>query len=118
MGLPWHLYAMALLYILAGINHFRVPKLYYKIIPPYFSNQRLLNIVSGIAEIILGIALCIPQLSKYAAWGIIILLIAIFPANIYMYQNDKAALGLPKWARILRLPLQFLLIYWAFQYTC
>ncbi len=118
MSLPWHLYAMSLLYILAGINHFRIPKLYYKIIPPYFYNQKLLNITSGVAEIILGITLCIPQLSNYAAWGIIILLIAIFPANIFMYQNDKAALGLPKWVRLLRLPLQFLLIYWAFQYTC
>ncbi len=118
MSLPWHLYAMAILYILAGINHFRVPKLYYKITPPFFSNQKLINVISGLSEIILGIGLCIPLISKYAAWGVILLLVVIFPANIYMYQNDKAALGLPKWVRALRLPLQFLLIYWAYQYTC
>ena len=118
MSLPWHLYAMALLYVLAGINHFRVPRLYYKIIPSYFSNPKLLNIISGAAEIVLGITLCIPQLSKYAAWGIIGLLIAIFPANLYMFQNDKASMGLPKWVRAIRLPIQFLLIYWAYIYTC
>ena len=118
MSLPWHLYAMALLYVLAGINHFRVPRLYYKIIPSYFSNPKLLNIISGAAEIVLGITLCIPQLSKYASWGIIALLIAIFPSNLYMFQNDNASMGLPKWVRAIRLPIQFLLIYWAYIYTC
>lgn len=117
MSLPWHLYVMALLYVVAGINHFRNPRVYLKIIPPYFSNPNLINWMSGLAEIILGICLCIPLVSQYAAWGIIALLIAIFPANLHMYKNDKASLGLPKWMRLLRLPLQLLLIYWAFQYT-
>lgn len=118
MSLPWHLYAMALLYILAGINHFRVPKIYHKIIPSYFTNPKLINLISGATEIILGLALCIPQLSKYAAWGIIVLLIAVFPANLYMFKNDNASMGLPKWVRAIRLPIQFLLIYWAYLYTC
>lgn len=117
MSLPWHLYLMALLYFVAGINHFRNPRLYQKIIPSYFPNPKLLNLISGVAEILLGIGLCIPLLSKYSAWGIIALLIAIFPANVYMLQNEKAALGLPKWVRLLRLPLQGILIYWAFIYT-
>ena len=117
MSLPWHLYLMASLYILAGFNHFRSPRVYLKIIPPYFPNPKLLNQVSGLAEIILGITLCLPQFSKDAAWGIIVLLIAIFPANIYMYQNESASLKLPKWVRLVRLPLQLLLIYWAFLYT-
>lgn len=117
MSLPWHLYGMALLYILAGINHFRVPRLYIKIIPPFFSKPKAVNALSGLAEIILGIALCIPLLTKYAAWGTIALLVAIFPANLYMYQNDKAGLGLPKWARLVRLPLQIVLILWACCYT-
>lgn len=117
MSLPWHLYLMALLYILAGINHFRNPRIYLKIIPNYFPNPKLLNLISGLAEILLGIGLCIPALSKFSAWGIVALLIAIFPANVYMLQNEKAALGLPKWIRLLRLPLQGLLIYWAFTYT-
>jgi uncharacterized membrane protein len=55
MNSPWHLYVMAFLYIIAGINHFRVPRLYQKIIPTYFPNPSLLNILSGAIEIILGI---------------------------------------------------------------
>ncbi|WP_300566025.1 MauE/DoxX family redox-associated membrane protein [Flavobacterium sp.] len=117
MDLSWHLYVMALLYILAGFNHFRKPRLYLKIIPPYFSNPKMLNYLSGLAEIVLGICLCIPFTSKYAAWGIIALLIAIFPANLYMYQNDNAGLGLSKWIRFVRLPLQIVLLFWAYLYT-
>lgn len=117
MSLPWHLYVMASLYFLAGINHFRSPRIYQKIIPPYLPNPKLINSLSGLAEIILGIGLCFPLTSQFSAWGIIALLIAIFPANLYMLQNEKAALGLPKWLRLLRLPLQGILIYWAFIYT-
>ncbi|MEO8235158.1 MAG: DoxX family protein [Flavobacterium sp.] len=117
MSLPWHLYLMALLYILAGFNHFRNPRLYIKIIPSYFSNPKLLNSLSGLAEIFLGICLCLPSISKFASWGIIALLIAIFPANLYMYQNDNVSLGLSKLLRLLRLPLQLALIFWAYLYT-
>lgn len=116
MTLPWHLYLMAFLYILAGINHFRKPGMYIKIIPPIFKNPKLLNILSGIAEIILGILLLIPATTLFAAWGIIALLIAVFPANIYMFQNKKAGFGLPKWILFVRLLLQIVLIYWASQY--
>lgn len=117
MNLPWHLYVMALLYILAGINHFRTPGMYLKIIPSYFSNPKLLNILSGVAEIILGSLLLISATSHFAAWGIIALLVAVFPANLYMYQNKKASFGLPRWVLILRMPLQLVLILWAYQYT-
>ena len=55
MQLPWHLYVMAVMYILAGINHFRRPRLYLKIIPPYFPKPKLLNALSGFAEIALGV---------------------------------------------------------------
>ena len=117
MNLPWHLYLMALLYILTGSNHFRNPKMYIKIIPSYFSNPKLLNILSGAAEIILGILLMLSFTTHFAAWGIIALLIAVFPANLFMYQDKKASFGLPKWVLLLRLPLQLLLIVWAYQYT-
>jgi uncharacterized membrane protein len=117
MSLPWHLYVMALLYVVAGLNHFRTPRLYHKIIPPYFPNPKTINLLSGTLEIVLGILLCIPLLSEFAAWGIIALLIAVFPANVYMYQNDEAALGLPQWMRFIRLPLQLVLIWWAYLYT-
>lgn len=117
MTLPWHLYFMALLYVLAGLNHFRNPKMYIRIIPPYFPNPKLLNLLSGVIEITLGVLLCIPAVSSYAAVAIIALLIAIFPANLFMYINQNAGLGLPKWVLLLRLPLQIVLILWAYQYS-
>ncbi|MBE8723750.1 DoxX family protein [Flavobacterium hungaricum] len=117
MNLPWHLYLMALLYIIAGINHFRKPGMYIRIIPPLFKNPKLINILSGAAEIILGVLLTFSFISRIAAWGIIALLIAVFPANFYMLQEKKASFGLPKWILFVRLPLQFVLIYWAYQYT-
>jgi len=117
MNLPWHLYLMAILYILAGFNHFRNPGMYIKIIPPFFKSPKLINAVSGIAEIVLGILLMFTLTTQYAAWGIIALLIALFPANLYMFQNKKASFNLPKWILFVRLPLQLVLIIWAFQYT-
>lgn len=117
MNSNWHLYFMAFIYTIAGMNHFRSPKLYKKIIPPYLPNPSLLNYLSGTAEIILGISLLIPALSHYAAWGIIALLIAVFPTHFFMYQNHKAQMGLPKWVLLLRIPFQFVLMYWAYLYT-
>lgn len=117
MAQPWHLYFMALCYLLAGMNHFRTPRLYLKIIPPHIPKPQLINILVGVVEIGLAVALCIPSLTAYAAWGIILLLLAVFPANIYMYQNEKASLGLSLGLRLWRLPLQLLLIFWAIQYT-
>lgn len=115
--LPWHLYLMGILYVIAGLNHFRNPRLYLKIIPPYFPNPKLLNYLSGIAEIILGVGICIPMFSHMSAWGISALLIAIFPANLYMFSNKKAGMGLHKIVLLLRLPLQIILILWAYYYT-
>lgn len=117
MALPWHLYLMAGIYILAGLNHFRVPHIYARMIPPSLPSPALLGKLSGAAEVILGILLCIPSCTQAAAFGIIILLISVFPANVYMYTNKEASLGLPKWLRLLRLPLQLVLIWWAWHYV-
>ena len=117
MNLPWHLYLMAVLYIAAGINHFKNPGMYIKIIPPYLPNPKLLNILSGAAEIILGILLMIPLTTHVAAWGIIALLLAVFPANIYMFCKKKGKFSLFKFILLIRLPLQIVLIVWAYIYT-
>jgi len=116
MSFNLSLWIMSILYILAGINHFIMPRFYEKIIPPFLRFRKLINWVSGIAEIGLGIFLLIPSYSVYAAWGIIALLIAVFPANIYHFM-----LGWQKrkmvWVLAFRLPLQFLLIAWAYSFT-
>ncbi len=117
MNFPWHLYVMAVMYFLAGINHFRSPKMYIKIIPNYLPNPKLLNILSGLAEIILAIFLCLPMFSKLSAWGIIIMLLLFYMTHFYMITETKINFGLPKWVLYLRLPLQIGLIFWAYQYT-
>lgn len=114
--LPWHQYIFGLLFILAGANHFRTPKIYERIIPSYFPAPKMLNMLSGVAEMVLGFMLLNPETQTIAAWGIIGLLVLFIPIHIYMLQEKKAALKMPQWLLILRLPLQLGLMYWAYQY--
>ena len=107
---------MALIYILAGIFHFIKPKIYIKIIPSYLPNPEILVLLSGLAEIVLGIGVMIPVLKTYALYGIILMLISFFSVHFYMIEHKKAASGIPFWVLLLRIPLQFLLIYWAYIY--
>ncbi|MFI0430020.1 hypothetical protein [Mariniflexile sp. HMF6888] len=116
MNYPWHLYIMATLYIAAGINHFIKPKMYLRIMPIYLPNHKLLVFLSGIAEIFLGIMLCIPLVKNISLVFIIIMLIVFLLVHFYMLSNKKASAGLPKWLLLLRIPIQFLLIYWAYFY--
>jgi len=111
---PVSLYLMSAVYLLAGIMHFVKPKIYIRIIPPYLPNPALLNKISGFAEIVLALGLLFENTRSYAAFGTILLLIAVFPANLYMYQ--KGARGIPRWILALRLPLQLVLIGWAYLY--
>lgn len=111
------LYLMVTLYVGAGLNHFIHPSSYYPIIPPYLPYHPLINILAGIAELVLGTMLIFKNTRKLAAYGIIILLILFIPAHIYMIQRngcmgDKVCW--PAWVAWVRLfPLQFILIWWA-----
>jgi uncharacterized membrane protein len=105
-----------ILFIVAGANHFRSPDTYMKIMPPYLPFHRELVLISGVFEVALGALLLVPPVSSVAAWGLIALLIAIFPANIYLYQHQEILPG-PPLLHLLRLPLQGLLIAWAWAYT-
>jgi uncharacterized membrane protein len=107
---------MALFYMYAGVNHFYKPKFYLRAMPTYIPNHQFMVQFSGIAELILGIGLLIPATRVWSAWGIILLLIAVFPSNIYMLTSGKFS-KIPKWFLYIRLPLQFVLIWWAYQYT-
>lgn len=115
--LPWHQYLMGIILVLAGMNHFRKPKMYERIMPPYIPAHNTMVMLSGLAEMVLGFMLMNKNTQEGAAWGIIAMLILFIPVHIYMLQNEKAAMKLPKWALIIRFPLQFVLIYWAFLYT-
>lgn len=109
-------YLMGGLYFLAGLYHFVNPKFYLKIMPPYLPGHEFFVAVSGVAEVILGVLLFIPATRSWAAWGIILLLIAVFPANLYMAYGDQFQ-AISPWIRWGRLPIQLVLIWWAFQYT-
>jgi uncharacterized membrane protein len=76
----------AIFFVVAGKLHFLKPEMYLQIMPPYFPAPQLLVVVSGIAEIAGGIGLWIHPLRHFAGWGLVALLIAVFPANIYMPQ--------------------------------
>ena len=116
MNYPWHLYAMAIMYVVAGVFHFVKPKMYMRIMPNYLPNHKILVYLSGLAEIILGFALCVPLLKNYAVYGIIAMLFVFLLVHFYMLSSKKASAGLPKWVLILRIPLQFFLMYWAYWY--
>ena len=109
------LWSMAGLYILAGINHFVNPKFYLKIIPPFFPSHQLINWVSGLAEVVLGVALLFPEYQSIGAWGIIILLIAVFPANIYHFMKGWRKKKMVA-VLLIRLPFQLVLIWWAYSF--
>lgn len=111
------LYLMAALYIFAGVMHFVNPGFFLKIVPPYLPFHLALVYISGVAEIILGVALLIPRTRQLAAWGVIALLIAVFPANIYHYTSGGAGMDIPESVLLLRLFIQGLLIAWAWVYT-
>ena len=110
------LYLQSFTYVVAGVNHFLNPKMYLAIMPPYIPAHQLMVVVSGVAEVVLGIGLLFPATRSLAAWGLILLLIAVFPANLYMAQSQRFA-RFPAWLRWGRLPLQGVLIVWAYQYT-
>lgn len=116
MMLPWHQYLFGLLFIVAGFTHFTKPKMYLRIMPPYIPAHKTMVMLSGIAEMALGFLLLNPDTQATAARGIIILLILFIPVHIYMLQNEKASMKLPKWILWLRLAIQFALIYWANYY--
>ena len=110
-------YLICVFFLLAGINHFINPDFYLKIMPPYLPWHLFLVYLSGFFEIALGGMILVPALTRVAAWGLIALLIAVFPANIHMAVNPGFYPDISPIALWLRLPLQGVLIAWAYWYT-
>ena len=106
-------FLLGFLFVGAGITHFVAPGPFVRIVPPYLPVPLLLVYLSGAAEIVGGLGLLLPATRRWAAWGLILLLIAVFPANVYMLQSHGAGLKVPLWALWLRLPLQAVLMAWA-----
>ncbi len=102
------------LFVGAGIKHFASREFFERIVPPSLPRPDILVAVSGVAEIIGGLGLLIPPLRRPAGWGLIALLVAVFPANVRMALSDdpRVTMALPRWALWARLPLQAALIAW------
>jgi uncharacterized membrane protein len=102
-------------FIAAGISHFVITDHYAKTVPPYLPVPEILVYVSGFAATVLGALLLWPMTTRYAAWGIIAFLLAVFPSNIHMAMHPELYPQIPELSLWLRLPLQTLLIslaYW------
>lgn len=110
-------YLFAVFFIAAGVNHFVNPDFYVGIMPPYLPWHLALVYTSGIAEIVLGGMLFVRRWMNLAAWGLIALLIAVFPANVHMAMNPELYAPLSPVGLWIRLPIQGLLIAWAWVYT-
>ena len=108
--------AFATIFLVAGVGHFTSTDFFVKIMPPYLPFHRELVYVSGVFEIALGLLLLIPQTTRFAAWALIALLIAVFPANIHMFLHRELFQVSPL-LLLLRLPVQGTLILWAWVYT-
>jgi uncharacterized membrane protein len=108
---------MGTLYVVAGVLHFVATRRYEAIIPAYLPAHRALVLISGAAEIAGGLGVLYPRTRRPAAIGIILLLLAVFPANLWMAQHPERFPGIPLWLLWIRLPLQAALIAWAWRYT-
>lgn len=84
--------------------------------PRYLPYPKQLVFLSGIAEVVLGIGLCFPITKNLSIWGILAMLFIFLLVHFYMLSGPKEGAGIPKWILILRIPLQFVLMYWAYGY--
>ena len=107
----------ALFFIAGGVNHFAHADFYLPMMPDYLPSHVLLVQSSGVAEVILGAALLVPRLERLAAWGILALLVAVFPANLHMALHPDRFPAMAPAMLWLRLPLQLPLLAWAWVYT-
>lgn len=111
------LYLIGIFYIFAGLMHFVNSSFYLQLMPPFIPWPLTMVYWSGVIEIVLGILVLLPKYSTKAAWGIILLLIAVFPANIYTVTSGGAGFDVPIWVAWARLPVQGLFIAWAYWHT-
>ena len=113
------LVVLAALMISAGVTHFLLPGVFIPMVPRWLPAAALLVAISGACEILCGVGLLVPATRRWAAWGLVALLIAVFPANVNMAVN-QLPLGrqvVPPWMLWARLPLQGVLVAWAWSFT-
>jgi uncharacterized membrane protein len=109
-------FVLGLAMVAAGINHFRNPTFYVRMMPDFLPWHEALVALSGVAEVLVGALLLVPRFTRLAAWGLIALLIAVFPANVNMALHPEQFQMSPT-ALWIRLPIQAVFILWAWWYT-
>lgn len=112
------IYAIAALFVSAGLAHFLWPDMFVRVVPPYFSRPLLLVYLSGVAEVLGGSGILIPAVRPYAGWGLILFLAAVYPVHLYMVRHPDAFSRIPVWALYARLPLQFAIMAWVYWAAC
>lgn len=110
-----HLF-IAVVFLVSGVLHFLKPAMYVSIMPPWLPSPRALVLISGLCELVGAVGILVPATRVAAGWGLIALLVAVFPANIQMLLNAHAAHAPAAWqaALVARLPLQAVLISWVY----
>jgi uncharacterized membrane protein len=109
---------LGIIFIGAGINHFAIPRHYERIVPPSLKGRaQSVVAVSGVAEVAGGLGVLLPWTRRPAGLGLIALLAAVFPANLYMARTPEQFRKIPRWALYARLPLQPLMMWWAWRAT-
>jgi uncharacterized membrane protein len=109
---------LAAFFIQAGVNHFVMPRVYEKIVPPSLRDHaRALVQISGVAEVAGGVGVLLPWTRRLSGLGLIALLASVFPANVYMAREPERFRRIPRWALYGRLALQPLMMLWAWRAT-
>ena len=110
-------WGLGLLFAAAGVNHFVDPGFYVGMMPPYLPWHPELVALSGVAEILLGLLVLIPRAAPLVGWGLVALLVAVFPANVHMALHPEQFPRIPAWVLVARLPLQAALVWCAYRWT-
>lgn len=106
---------LAIFFVVAGMGHFLKPSSYLEIMPPWVPFPLAMVYVSGVLEILLGMLVLPLKTRRPAGWGLITLLIAVFPANIHMALHPEIFSRIPSWAAWARLPFQGVFIFWVWK---
>jgi uncharacterized membrane protein len=109
---------LAVFFVGSGVNHFVAPRFYRAMVPPPLADEakRVVE-VSGVAEVLGGLGVLLPRTRRLSGVGLVALLAAVFPANLYMASAPERFDKLPRWALFARLPLQPLMMWWAWSAT-
>jgi uncharacterized membrane protein len=109
---------LAAFFVASGVNHFVSPRFYRAIVPPPLRDDAKLVVdVSGVAEVLGGLGVLLPRTRRAAGAALVALLVAVFPANVYMAREPDRFRRFPRWALFVRLPLQPLMMWWAWRAT-